>query len=93
MASTDLDYIKGLAEEVAEATERNDHTGAVLMIAEYFNYKKYVALLESIQVIQEIENSIPEEIAKYRNSILNMILTLIKKNYGKGVYDILYSAF
>ena len=81
-----------LVAQVEELTDINDHTGALEVIAKTLKYTKYINIFRLIAEIQDIENSMPEELSKYRNSAANQMYDFIKRDYGNDVYKKIYNA-
>ena len=87
------DEVYALAQEVMEATDVNDHNGALLLVTDFFDMKKYSAIIEDIIDIQDLVGSMPYELLKYRDELSKEIMDIIKRQEGKGVYEIFHSVF
>lgn len=76
--------------EVESATDRNDHTGAMLMVANYLKNKKFIKIVTAIQTIQEAEGSMPSKLSAYRSEVFSELIDLLKKEnpeFGTAVYQ------
>ena len=85
--------IKPIVAKIAKLTDRNDHTGSVLELATFLNDTKSVKLLQAIQTIHTIEGSMPNELIKYRSSILKDLTDKFKSKYGDDAAKQLNKAF
>ena len=85
--------IKPIVAKIAKLTDRNDHTGSVLELATFLNDTKSVKLLQAIQTIHTIEGSMPNELIKYRSSILKDLTDKFKSKYGDDAAKELSKAF
>ena len=74
-----------VSKKIAKLTDRNDHTTAVMELAKFLKDTKAIKKLEAIEVIHKVEGSIPYEISKYRDNILN---SLFKKIMNDDVYSL-----
>lgn len=78
--------------EISDMTDRNDHGGARELIAEFFDMKNYLVIFHAINVIHDLERSIPGEIFKYREQKTKEMLSWIGKNVGSEVADMIHDA-
>jgi hypothetical protein len=85
--------VKPIVAKIAKLTDRNDHTGSVLELATFLNDTKTVKLLQAIQTIHTIEGSIPNELIKYRSSILKDLVSKVKSKYGSDAAKEINGAF
>ncbi len=69
-----------LIKDVAEATDRNDHSGSIRLVAEFLGYKQIVKVLDAIKVITDFEGQLPSEIGEYREKMRARVMTLLKKD-------------
>jgi len=81
-----------VAEVVADATDRNDHTGALLNIANFFLYTKFIKIFEAIDVCHDQDDSMSQWLIKYRSEKSDEMMMYIKKTEGEEVYDVLHNA-
>ena len=51
---------------IAKQTDENDHTGAKITCAKYFELKYYVRVFSIIEMLHTLEGSLPEELSNYR---------------------------
>jgi hypothetical protein len=84
---------KEIVARVAKATDKNDHTGAVMELSVFLNDTKSFKKLEAIETIHTIEGSMPSEISKYRDSILKDLMNKFKSKYGQDAVKELNRAF
>jgi hypothetical protein len=84
---------KQIVAKIAKLTDRNDHTGSVIELATFLNDTKSVKLLQAIQTIHTIEGSMPNELIKYRSSILKDLVSKVKSKYGSDAAKELNGAF
>jgi hypothetical protein len=84
---------KEIVARVAKATDKNDHTGAVMELSVFLNDTKSFKKLEAIETIHTIEGSMPSEISKYRDSILKDLINKFKSKYGQDAVKELNRAF
>lgn len=74
-------------DEIADLTDSNAHGEAILLIADYFGYSKYIEILEHILAVQDLEGHLPKGLGDYRYEVMKEILNLIKRNEGDEIYD------
>ena len=79
--------LEDLIEIVGDLTHDNDHTNAYATIANFFGFKALTKLFELIMEIQEVEGSLPSEISKYRYELYQLLMTSVKREAGKDVYE------
>lgn len=84
--------LNSLARKIEAATDRNDHTGARIMLANQLG-GKFPALMKAIEVIHEIEGHIPYEIAQYRTALTKEMIAEAKRQWGDAWASIIKSAF
>ena len=82
-----------IIEKIANLTDRNNHTAAVIELATFLNNTKAVKLLHAIETIHDIEGSMPSEVSKYRSSILKDLTDKFKSKYGDDAAKELNKAF
>ena len=76
-----------LCQKVEAATDRNDHTGAVIMIASFTKNKEFISLANAIKTIHNLEEHIPHSIIDYRSELTNRMLTFIDTTIEKGASE------
>ena len=59
----DLDQV---CAKIAQQTDENDHTGAKVTAARYFDLKHYVKIFTCIEYLHDVEGHLPEELSNYR---------------------------
>ena len=84
---------KEIVARVAKATDKNDHTGAVMELSVFLNDTKSFKKLEAIETIHTIEGSMPNELIKYRSSILKDLVSKVKSKYGSDAAKEVNGAF
>ena len=52
--------------KIAKQTDDNDHTGAKLTAAYYFELKHYIKIFVLIEYLHDAEGYLPEELSNYR---------------------------
>ena len=67
-------------QDVANLTDRNDHNGALLLIANYTGYKASAKIIQAICQIHDVEQHMPSALIDYRSEVRNRLLTDIKRN-------------
>ena len=66
--------------DVVAMTDRNDHNGALLRIAEYTGQYAFVKIIKAIQSIHGIEMCMPKGLIDYRSELTKRLLNNIKRN-------------
>ena len=74
-------------------TDRNDHTGSVLALAEALKAREQEKVLRAIMVIQNYMMEMPRDLSALRQKILNGLLATAKREVGPVVYRHLHEAF
>ena len=85
----DLDqkYVK----QVAQMTDRNNHTEARRDLASHMKNLKFQHIYQSINMIQNKEGHIPTNLRKYRDEVDKKFFALVKRKYGN--YNDIHKAF
>jgi hypothetical protein len=86
-----VDFDK-IAKEIKDMTRNNAHGDAVEYLAKSMGYKKYEKILNLVNQIHKLEGSMRPALIQYRNSILDEILSEIKKHDHEG-YKKIHDAF
>jgi hypothetical protein len=84
--------IKRLAANIEAATDRNDHTGAAALLAEYVG-GKFPKLLAAIKAIHDTEGNMPYPVSQYRHSVVKDMLRVVEERDGDVVYELIRAAF
>ena len=78
-------------DKINDLTDRNDHGGAVKLLAKLLGLKKEEKIMGKIIEIHKIAGHMSPVLIGYRNEIRNKCLDLAKKKYSNGI-DV-YRAF
>jgi len=78
-------------DKINDLTDRNDHGGAVKLLAKLLGLKKEEKIMVKIIEIHKIAGHMSPVLISYRNEIRNKCLDLAKKKYSNGI-DV-YRAF
>ena len=65
--------------DIADMTDRNDHTGALIAGAEFLGAKKLKRIFAAIDIIRVMEGSLHPTIGKYRSEKSEQLMKLAKK--------------
>jgi len=76
-------------EELADMTDRNFHTEALILVSEYYGLKKYTKILEKISEIQDVVGYLPVELSTYKYSLYQEIMKYIPKEDFEAVQSVL----
>ncbi len=79
--------IDKLVNQVADLTDRNQHTAAVIEIAWYFNQVNTAQILTHVEQIAALVGSMPPELLKYRDALTREILEAITRDHGQEGAD------
>ena len=63
---TMLKNLDQVCAKIAKQTDENDHTGAKVTAAIYFDLKHYVKIFTCIEYLHDAEGHLPEELSNYR---------------------------
>lgn len=74
-------------------TDRNDHTGSVLALAEALKARDQEKALRAIVVIQNYMGHMPSDLSALRYKILTGLLATAKREVGPVAYRHLHEAF
>ena len=85
--------IDSTIEKIKRATQLNDHTRSVEILAKLLNDNKAVKLLKAIDDINSIEGSMPKHVEQYRTEIRLELLKKAASKFGNDVRAKLHSAF
>jgi len=92
-AAAKTDPVAKLAEKLAQMTDNNDHTGAVIEIAKFSKDKDLLKAAQGIRMIQDGMGSMPYEVSTFRNFLHKQIIAAIADTQGKATADTLDKAF
>jgi hypothetical protein len=84
--------IQQLADKIEAATDRNDHTGAVCLLADFVG-GKYPKIAEAIRLIHKEVGSMPIELGKYRHELRNEMLFILSEKLPAEDYFKIKSSF
>lgn len=85
--------IKKAIENIEKYTDNNQHSEAILELAELVGDKKAVKILKNIIEIHKLEGYMSQHLGKYRTEIRDYLLTTVFRKFGKDVYKAIYAAF
>jgi hypothetical protein len=85
--------VSGLVKTIEKHTDRNAHTEAVLELAKFLKQKKFENILNSIMDIHMEMRSMPQELMKLRQQILDELMKLVRNKYGNDIYKQINSAY
>ena len=92
MNATVMKELETLCKELEQLTWDNEHTGALMRIAEYFVMTDYYAIFRAIETIHDAERCMPFDLSGYRHRKAKQMMAVIKERYGKEVHDKIYSS-
>ena len=72
---------QGVIDRIADHTDRNDHNGAVRMLAFALNRKQEVKIMDHIAVIHKVERSMSPNLIAYRTEIMNRLLKMADRMF------------
>ena len=81
-----------LARKIEAATDRNDHTGARVMLAGQLG-GKFPALMKAIETIHDIEGCMPYEVGQYRTALTKEMIADAERQWGDAAAAMIKSAF
>ena len=82
-----------LIKKIAGMTDRNDHTGArVLISSSILKNKKLVKIFEAIEEIQNVEGHLPHNLGKYSYEKYEEMMKLAKKELEPIRYSRLHDS-
>ena len=81
-----------LAAEIEVMTDRNDHTGAVCLLADFVG-GKYPKIAAAIRTIHDAEGHMPYEVGKYRFELKNEMMFHLSEKLPIEQYSKLKAAF
>jgi hypothetical protein len=85
--------VSSLVKTIEKHTDRNAHTEAVIELAKFLKQKKFENILNSIMDIHMEMKSMPQELMKLRQQILDELMKLVKNKYGNDIYKQINSAY
>ena len=84
--------LENLCKELKQLTWNNDHTGALMRIADYFRMADYYAIFKAIETIHDAERCMPYDLSGYRRRKSREMMDAIKQHHGREVHDVIYSS-
>jgi len=84
--------LENLCKELKQLTWDNDHTGALIRIADYFRMADYYAIFKAIETIHDAERCMPYDLGAYRRRKSKEMMDAIKQHHGGEVHDKIYSS-
>ena len=79
---TNLD--QNVIDSIAQKTDRNDHNGAVSLLARALGRKQEVKIMDHIAVIHQVERSMSPNLIAYRTEIMNRLLKVADRVYSNA---------
>lgn len=77
---------------IEQMTDRNDHTGALCLLADYAG-GKFPKIMQAIKNIHDIEGCMPYSLGQYRHEIKAEMLARITTIKGEAVAERIKNAF
>ena len=84
--------LETLCKELKQLTWDNEHTGALVRIADYFRMADYYAIFKAIETIHDAERCMPSDLGVYRRRKSKEMMDAIKQHHGGEVHDKIYSS-
>ena len=75
---------QGAIDRIADHTDRNDHNGAVRMLAFALNRKPEIKIMDHIAVIHQVERSMSPNLIAYRTEIMNRLLKMADRVFSNA---------
>ncbi len=85
--------VDAIVEKLAEMTDRNYHTEAVIELAKWLGSKRALKATKGVQMIHDAMGSMPSEVSQFRFWLLKSLWEEAEKKYGKDVADQIKMAF
>jgi hypothetical protein len=85
--------VQATADKIAQLTDDNNHTEAVVELAKFVANKKYVTILAAITTISKLEGDIPLQLVMYRSEIRRELLKQVQSKYGKEAVELISKAY
>lgn len=82
-----------VVKEIAKATDNNEHTISLLLLAEYLKSKDYVDIFKGIDMIHMAYGSMTSELNKVRDKAAREIYSLAEQKLEKSEYNKLMAAY
>lgn len=83
---------KYLASKIEAATDSNNHTLAVMLLAEFLG-GDYPKLMSHVKAIHDLEGSIPDGIYQYRTELRQKMMKTVLLKYGAESHELIRKAF
>ena len=78
-------FTDAVIKNLEDMTDVNDHSGRIIKIAQIIKNKKAEKALKAINDIASYFGSMPFELSKVRNVIMDRMESDIEKKYGKDI--------
>jgi hypothetical protein len=82
-----------LVKEIAKATDNNEHTISLLLLAEYLGNKNYVEILKGIDMIHMAYGNMTTELGKLRDKVAKELYDIAYTKLGSVKYDKVMSSY
>ncbi len=87
------EQLEWIVSEVAEMTNQNDHTGAlVLIVDEMVSHKKLREAVYAVKALAEYYGDVSGGLSDIHRDLYNEVLAYIKNTYGDDVHDTIYQS-
>lgn len=73
--------------KIAQQTDDNDHTGAKITIAKFAGFRDFQRIFEAIDVLHDIEGSMPSELCDYRRRKGVEMMQRVKDYFSPKIYN------
>jgi len=91
-ARIDQKALDRIVQKAARMTDQNDHTGAILIIAEFFGFKDLVKAIGGVSAIQNYYKHLVSGLSKISYELYQHTLARIKDKYGDEIHQQVRSA-
>jgi hypothetical protein len=81
-----------LVSDVADMTDRNEHTKSLILIAKFIKDRRMIKRLEAIETIAMLDRHLDPNLEKYRLSLMNALMKNAKSILSKEEFEMLYGA-
>lgn len=86
-------YVESIREDIAKKTDINNHTGAVMVLAQYVGSLKYTRIIKALMQIQDEIGHMPSSLISFRSEVLSELLDLVGTFKGQDIKEYLKGAF
>ena len=84
---------EALVSQIEKLTDRNNHNGAALLLAKALGNRKYIKVLESIDVVSNFAGSLPRDLRDIRYGMLQQMWKDATRKFGPEIGHQIYMAF